>query len=288
MMPTRLLLLLPLVCAYGCKKDPILPPPTGTGTATGNATGPEQCGDGKDNDGDGLLDCEDDDCIGNAACTETSCDNETDDDGDGFVDCADADCWGNGCPVSKAKIETAGSVSWKVASLDFAPTNSCSPNHLDTATITLNSPAGTMRYQSANGAGNWTTCNWSATKSVVKDVNFTPGSSFAAPRLILRSGFTVDAGCPIQDQRFLPLVVTLDEQPGMFGMRTGGGGQGAPWFGMTGNPTPYDSTAVNGPVHTTSSCNFNVTGNSVSSTWAGADVSFEYTLAGEVLTVTPP
>lgn len=57
---------------------------------------PEQaCGDGIDNDSDGLIDCADPDCASFAGCQETPseiCDNEQDDDGDGLVDCADPDC----------------------------------------------------------------------------------------------------------------------------------------------------------------------------------------------------
>ena len=50
----------------------------------------EDCGNGIDDDGDGLVDCDDPDCSGNA-CQEV-CDDGKDNDGDGFVDCADTDC----------------------------------------------------------------------------------------------------------------------------------------------------------------------------------------------------
>ena len=56
----------------------------------------ENCTDGVDNDGDGMADCDDQDCQNDIACqlpeTETVCDDGRDDDGDGFVDCADTDC----------------------------------------------------------------------------------------------------------------------------------------------------------------------------------------------------
>ena len=55
------------------------------------------CGDGIDQDGDGLLDCDDDDCDTIAPCaTETNCDDQIDDDLDGKVDCFDIDCAGVG------------------------------------------------------------------------------------------------------------------------------------------------------------------------------------------------
>jgi MYXO-CTERM domain-containing protein len=52
----------------------------------------EICDDGIDNEGDGLTDCDDDDCLGDPACPEI-CDNTADDDGDLLVDCDDDGCW---------------------------------------------------------------------------------------------------------------------------------------------------------------------------------------------------
>ncbi len=49
------------------------------------------CTDGADNDLDGLLDCEDEDCID--VCFE-DCDNDLDDDSDGLTDCEDDECAG--------------------------------------------------------------------------------------------------------------------------------------------------------------------------------------------------
>jgi len=55
----------------------------------------ELCGDGIDNDGDNLIDCADPDCHGNPPCVnaENICDDGVDNDGDGATDCADSDCW---------------------------------------------------------------------------------------------------------------------------------------------------------------------------------------------------
>ncbi len=55
------------------------------------------CSDGLDDDGDGLIDCEDPDCQSSWWCTvvddiETACDDGEDNDSDGVADCADADC----------------------------------------------------------------------------------------------------------------------------------------------------------------------------------------------------
>lgn len=49
----------------------------------------EDCTNGVDDDGDGQIDCDDEDC--RVACTE-DCDNGVDDDVDGDIDCLDSDC----------------------------------------------------------------------------------------------------------------------------------------------------------------------------------------------------
>ena len=67
------------------------------------------CDDNRDNDGDGRIDCDDQDCLEAENCggpnannynnlnnvtNQEFCDNFEDDDGDGFIDCADSDCLG--------------------------------------------------------------------------------------------------------------------------------------------------------------------------------------------------
>ena len=61
--------------------------------------GPDICGDGLDNDGDRLVDCQDPECAGQAGpegqrcqLTETICGDGLDNDGDGAVDCDDPGC----------------------------------------------------------------------------------------------------------------------------------------------------------------------------------------------------
>ncbi len=57
-------------------------------------TGSEvDCNDGADDDGDGQIDCTDEDCAGDIACLlAEDCDDGIDNDLDGFTDCADRDC----------------------------------------------------------------------------------------------------------------------------------------------------------------------------------------------------
>ncbi len=52
----------------------------------------EICDNGKDDEGDLLIDCDDDDCIGDPSCPE-ECTNNIDDDDDLLIDCDDDDCW---------------------------------------------------------------------------------------------------------------------------------------------------------------------------------------------------
>ncbi|MBU1221578.1 hypothetical protein KKF34_05610 [Myxococcota bacterium] len=51
------------------------------------------CDDGIDNDNDGYIDCDDQDCFEAFACNPTEiCDDGIDNDNDGYIDCKDADC----------------------------------------------------------------------------------------------------------------------------------------------------------------------------------------------------
>jgi len=57
---------------------------------------PEECdpAQGKDDDCDGLVDCEDSECGGDLRCEESDCQDGLDSDLDGLLDCFDDDCWG--------------------------------------------------------------------------------------------------------------------------------------------------------------------------------------------------
>jgi subtilisin-like proprotein convertase family protein len=64
------------------------------------------CADGADNDGDGAVDCADDDCRGHGACTaESDCQDGIDNDSDGAIDCADPGCWGT--PPCERSVEVS-------------------------------------------------------------------------------------------------------------------------------------------------------------------------------------
>ncbi|MCC6746556.1 MAG: hypothetical protein IT371_02795 [Deltaproteobacteria bacterium] len=77
-----------------CGRTPSLGGTSDGGTSDGGTS--EVCGNQTDDDGDGLVDCRDPDCLGQPGCNEPPrpevCGNGLDDDGDGRVDCKDPDC----------------------------------------------------------------------------------------------------------------------------------------------------------------------------------------------------
>lgn len=54
---------------------------------------PELCGNGRDDDADGQVDCADPECAAEIACRPEVCDNGADDNANGATDCADAACF---------------------------------------------------------------------------------------------------------------------------------------------------------------------------------------------------
>jgi hypothetical protein len=99
----------------------------------------EQCGNGADDDCDGLVDCADPDCITAGACVcrppgaPEACSNGVDDDCDGLVDCADPDCGGSpSCLHCSVEVcangvddDCNGAVDCADSSCRFAP--NCAP-----------------------------------------------------------------------------------------------------------------------------------------------------------------
>jgi hypothetical protein len=63
------------------------------------ACGCEVCDNLQDDDGDGLVDCDDPDCLGLAGCPTEQCSDGVDNDGNGYSDCEDPGCASNapGC-----------------------------------------------------------------------------------------------------------------------------------------------------------------------------------------------
>ena len=68
---------------------------TGTSPASACPIPSEQCTNGRDDDSDSFVDCDDADCRTHSACDAEGfeiCNNGLDDNGDGKTDCADTSC----------------------------------------------------------------------------------------------------------------------------------------------------------------------------------------------------
>ena len=86
----------------------------------------ELCDDSIDDDGDGLVDCDDPDCFSSNLCLpETACHDGQDNDVDGHVDCADPDC------VPSA----ACSVGSCVPDRDLGVVGALSPAYVELSTV---------------------------------------------------------------------------------------------------------------------------------------------------------
>jgi hypothetical protein len=110
-----------LLLALACTKDGTTPidtqPPV------------EICDDNTDNDVDGAIDCDDDDCDGHSACIpteETDCTDGVDEDLDGATDCEDSDCHDQ-CPEVDCGdgFDNDGDSAIDCADSDCAGTEAC-------------------------------------------------------------------------------------------------------------------------------------------------------------------
>lgn len=249
-----------------------------SGTASGTPTELEDCTDGVDNDLDGLLDCEDDDCVSSSACLESDCTNGTDDDADGLVDCLDEDCWGNGCQVTIATLQTFGPVevkavsSWRTVYGDPSCAGSSSAFE---GTITLPNPAGTVQHIPASG-GTWTTCDWSASASEITMYS-SSFASYAVPLPVSRTGFAIDPSCAIQDSSFLPQHWLLNVTGSTVDMRTRPSGNGPVWWTLN-TFGPYYANSTSGSYQVDAGlCDSNVNTFQYTASWFDVTAGSPYT-----------
>ena len=108
--------------------DAVTAAATGTGHVSVEVFDPlvELCDDAIDDDGDGLVDCDDPDCFSSNLCLpETACHDGQDNDADGYVDCTDLDC------VSTA----ACSVGSCVPDRDLGVVGALSPAYVELTTV---------------------------------------------------------------------------------------------------------------------------------------------------------
>ena len=170
------------------------------------------CSDGVDDDSDGLIDCEDGDCV--TSCTERDCAGDADADGDGLYGCADEDCWGTEACLEAATLPAGTLVSsrvlggWMLLGRELERTRGTRHSHTEFrdwiqagdlwGTVQLQRPSTTVTTTcswsmetfswSLSGTDAWTTGRW--------DSHFTED--------LHRAGFNISDGCPLRSQGFLP------------------------------------------------------------------------------------
>ena len=153
----------------------------------------EICGSNIDEDCDGLVSCEDGDCM--ADCIE-DCEDGTDNDEDGLVDCEDDDCMVALVCGSVVVQRWGGTYRVSFDSKRFTPLDRL------TATIVADSMSGVVQTVSDSGAV-LNSCSWSLQETrfeVSSSANTFWIGSLDAPT---RSGFTIDSGCRFSDSEFL-------------------------------------------------------------------------------------
>ncbi len=176
----------------------------------------EDCSSGVDDDCDGLLDCEDDDCVSASGCAEIRCDDGLDEDEDGHTDCEDDECWGDlACPtIRMSQVTRGGRVEITSVVLSHWSRNDC-PDELSTSqrTTTLvwwasaSEVQGVLRVYEP-GASSVPSCSWGfdRLRSFGEEVRRRSWSVSSTSRGASqdRAGFWIAGGCGVYDSAFLP------------------------------------------------------------------------------------
>ncbi len=182
------------------------------------------CDDGLDDDGDGLVDCEDGDCAEAEHCEELICDDGLDNEGDGLTDCEDDDCWGPHCHPLGVKVQATGGNLWRRASYigERREGGYTWDRHWHTTEATLRSTAtgwasGVVRVlpsgASGWGEGSTMSCDWSVAsaslgRSELRYRNYWGGSVQVYPWQH-RAGLTIEPGCRLDSTWFMPQTLFL-------------------------------------------------------------------------------
>ncbi len=237
----------------------------------------EDCGDGIDNDGDGLLDCEDGDCATDPLCAgETICDDTLDNDNDGRADCMDEDCWGNGCAVSQATLNNADMIWARVGYFSqraYGSPACASQTSQQQLALGIIAAAGTVRHMPASTPV-WSTCTWTVGLSSWDAMPYA-----GAGQSVTRSGFAVQPGCALTTSGFLPQYMTFGygATSSAIDIVTRPTGNGPKWVGFALYPNNFNyySTSY---VIPGSPCDIRVSSSSVYQQFPNANGGVNYTL----------
>ncbi|MFH2010840.1 MAG: hypothetical protein ABI333_29835 [bacterium] len=128
----------------------------------------EICDNNTDEDGDGLVDCDDPSCFGQGPCTtETNCLDGYDNDVDGLTDCADSDCAGaaycNATVVFSEGFSPWPPAGWTIGD-GSSDGNTWQPSN---GTRTLNGATGSFAMCDSDGPGPGPVLNESLTSPVM-------------------------------------------------------------------------------------------------------------------------
>ncbi len=162
----------------------------------------EDCGDGVDQDCDGLLDCEDGECAGLEPCVEGlgTCNDGVDNDEDGLRDCADDECWALGlCGEVRVRVTDAdGLFHVQRSSSDYYfAFGRYSYQAEDWHTMAFTGVRGQFAVVRPSGSSS---CGWTLdaqTAQWVKKRWSGTGSSHLGSAV--RSGFAADSSCHLVD-----------------------------------------------------------------------------------------
>lgn len=163
---------------------------------------PEVCDDDRDNDGNDAVDCEDAACWDAPSCVEQDCGDGLDDESDGLRDCDDPDCWTvNTCPGVLWRV-TAGSLSvsrdttsWREKDCDGEDCLRGVDRIQEVQTYDVTGEI--VRFTGEE----WRTCAWSYDRGRFAEEIV---SSTLRTAIATREGFTLELGCGVEDDRFLP------------------------------------------------------------------------------------
>ncbi|MBT3224453.1 MAG: hypothetical protein HN348_35750, partial [Proteobacteria bacterium] len=186
----------------------------------------EVCGDGYDNDQDGLVDCEDGDCFDQ--CDEI-CDDQQDNDNDGLVDRDDTDdcpCADTHCGMS---IQVLGGQMERLEQ-DKMTRGTVPPNYIQIIntyvdTMTAENVWGIVQVAPPGKLWNTTSartsCTWSVDTVEARELYITSSLPSFGVGVVLgveqvdnvtRTGFAIEPGCRLSTSGFLPNTLVIEDQ----------------------------------------------------------------------------
>lgn len=209
---------------------PVLPVDAETGAS---------CGDGRDNDRDGLLDCEEAACAFEPPCAEV-CGNGEDDDDNGLTDELDDLCWTSHAASARvtARVNGGGAIHHRWSSLLDSYNRGWVGNVVSSSNraLSLDSAWGTAQVTTA--ASGVFACTWGASgigfgwetfhRFVWMSSSSTRVSSSGAIP-VTRSLSWVDSGCPVPASSFLPTALKTSAT-GQFAASSSGSIVGRRWY----------------------------------------------------------